>query len=186
MINVYHQLLPRVLEIIRAFASQDEKKACDLFEILEELIEYAIAVVTPLVKLIIEMCLHLGSDSSIPMAVQIKAINVVGKFLVRFLRVRSNWEIIGWLIRAKGKVVQKNKLIEPIIDVLIRLMAQQPDDEGNEEYFLGDPDQFTSITVATQTLDMIAMNVPADKVVPYLLTKIEPAIQGECIFIPPI
>lgn len=80
MINVYHQLLPGVLEIIRAFASQDEKKACDLFEILEELIEYAIAVVTPLVKPIIEMCLHLGSDSSIPMAVQIKAISVVGQF----------------------------------------------------------------------------------------------------------
>lgn len=82
--------------------------------------------------------------------------------------------------------MQKNKLIEPIIDVLIRLMAQQPDDEGNEEYFLGDPDQFTSITVATQTLDVIAMNIPADKVVPYLLTKIEPAIQGKCVYMPPI
>ncbi|XP_066250026.1 importin-4-like [Euwallacea similis] len=165
MVNVYHQLLPRILEIINSFVTEDEKKACDTFEIVEELIEYAIAVVAPHVKLIIEMCLHIGSNTGIPMVVQIKAISV-----------------IGWLIRAKGKVVQKNKLIEPIIDVLIRLMAQQPDDDGKEEYFLGDPDQFTSITVATQTLDLIALHIPADKVVPYLLTKVEPAIQGGDIY----
>lgn len=61
-------------------------------------------------------------------------------------------------------------------------MAQQPDDEGNEEYFLGDPDQFTSITVATQTLDLIALHIPAEKVVPYILTKVEPAIQGNDIY----
>ncbi|CAG9770533.1 unnamed protein product [Ceutorhynchus assimilis] len=165
IVNVYHQLLPKILEIINAFAIEDEKRACDLFEILEELIEYAIAVVAPHVKLIIEMCLHIGSNNAIPTSVQIKAVSVV-----------------GWLIRAKGKLVQKNKLVEPIIDVLIRLMAQQPDDEGNEEYFLGDPDQFTSITIATQTLDLIALHIPADKVVPYLLTKVEPAIQGQDIY----
>lgn len=79
MINIYHQLLPRILEIINSFASDDEKRACDLFEILEELIEYAIAVVAPHVKLIIEMCLHIGSNSAIPTSVQIKAISVVGK-----------------------------------------------------------------------------------------------------------
>lgn len=165
MINIYHQLLPRILEIIVAFSSDDDKKACDLFEILEELIEFAIAVVAPHVKLIVDMCLQIGSNSSIPTTVQIKAISVV-----------------GWIIRSKGKVIQKNKLVEPIIDVLIHLMAQQPEDEGNEEYFLGDPDQFTSITVATQTLDLIALHIPAEKVVPYLLTKVEPAIQGGDIY----
>ncbi|KAF7274386.1 importin-4-like [Rhynchophorus ferrugineus] len=165
MINAYHQLLPRILEIINAFALDDDKRACDLFEILEELIELAITVVAPHVKLIVEMCLRLGSNNQIPTTVQIKAISVV-----------------GWLIRFKGKVIQKNKLVEPIIDVLIHLMAQQPEDDGNEEYFLGDPDQFTSVTIATQTLDLIALHIPAEKVVPYLLTKVEPAIQGGDIY----
>ncbi|XP_060535658.1 importin-4-like isoform X2 [Cylas formicarius] len=165
MVNVYHQLLPRVLEIINAFASEDEKRASDLLEFLEELIEYAVAVVAPHIKMTIDMCLQIGSNSAMPTSVQIKAISVV-----------------GWLIRSKGKVVLKNKLVEPIIDVLIQLMAQQPDDEGNEEYFLGDPDQFTSITVATQTLDLIALHIPADKVVPHLLTKVEPAIQGGDVY----
>lgn len=79
-------------------------------------------------------------------------------------------------------MVQKHKLVEPIIDVLLMLMGQQPDNEACEDYFMGDPDQFTSITVATQTLDLIALHMPAEKVVPYLLTKVEPAIQGGDIY----
>ncbi|KAJ8957095.1 hypothetical protein NQ318_007310 [Aromia moschata] len=142
-----------------------KKRTCDMFEILEELIEYAVTVVVPHIRLIIDMCLQIASNNSMVKSVQIKAVSVV-----------------GWLIRSKGKVVQKSKLVEPIIDVLILLMAQQPDDDGNEEYFLGDPDQFTSITVATQTLDLIALYVPAEKVVPYVLTKVEPAIQGGDIY----
>lgn len=61
-------------------------------------------------------------------------------------------------------------------------MAQQPDDDVHEEYFLGDPDQFTTITIATQTLDLIALHIPSEKVVPYLLTRVEPAIQGNDIY----
>lgn len=61
-------------------------------------------------------------------------------------------------------------------------MAQQPDDDVNEEYFLGDPDQFTTTTIATQTLDLIALNIPPEKVVPYLLTRVEPALQGSDIY----
>ncbi|XP_056634376.1 importin-4-like [Diorhabda carinulata] len=165
MINVYHSLLPKILQIINTMAIEDEKKAVDMFELLEELIEFAVSVVAPHLKSIIEMCLQLASNSGTPKSVQIKAISVV-----------------GWLIRSKGKVVQKNKLVEPIIDVLILLMAQKPEDEGNEEYFMGDPDQFTSITAATQTLDLIALNIPAEKVIPYVLTKVEPAIQGGEIY----
>nr|CAI5837652.1 unnamed protein product [Callosobruchus analis] len=165
MINVYHSLLPRVLEVINATAEEDEKRTCDMLEIIEELIEYAITAIVSHITPIVEMCLRMASNSSLPKSVQIKAVSVV-----------------GWLIRSKGKVIQKNKLVEPIIDVLILLMAQVPDDEGNEEYFLGDPDQFTSITVATQTLDLIALHIPAEKVVPYILTKVEPAIQGGNIY----
>ncbi|CAG9821795.1 unnamed protein product [Phaedon cochleariae] len=165
MINVYHSLLPKILEIINSTAHEEDKKACDMFEIIEELIEFAVSVVVPHIRLIVEMCLQIAINNSLSKIVQIKGISVV-----------------GWLIRSKGKVVQKNKLVEPIIDVLIQLMAQQPEDEGNEEYFLGDPDQFTSITVATQTLDLIALHIPADKVIPYILTKVEPAIQGSDIY----
>lgn len=61
-------------------------------------------------------------------------------------------------------------------------MAQPPEDDVNEEYFLGDPDQFTATTIAAQTLDLIALHITPDKVVPYLLTKIEPSLQGSDIY----
>lgn len=89
MINVYHNLLPRVLEVINVFAQEDEKRACELFEILEELVEYAVAVIVPHICLIVEMCLKIGSDKNKDTNVQIKAIGVV-----------------GWLIRSKGKVLR--------------------------------------------------------------------------------
>lgn len=87
MINVYHNLLPRVLEIINAYSESDEKRACELFEIVEELVEYAVVVVVPHIKLIVEICLKIGRDKEKDTSVQIKAIGVV-----------------GWLIRSKGKV----------------------------------------------------------------------------------
>ncbi|XP_022906239.1 importin-4-like [Onthophagus taurus] len=165
MVNVYHTLLPRVLEIINSFCQTDEKRACELFEILEDLMEDAVAVVISHIRVIMEMCLRIGCNKDIETSVQIKAISV-----------------IGWIIRVKSKVVQKNKLIEPVIDVLIQLMAQKPEDDVNEEYFLGDPDQFTTTTIAAQTLDLVALNVPPEKVVPYLLMRVEPALQGNDIY----
>lgn len=87
MINVYHGLLPKVLQIINAFVDHDEKKACELFEIIEDLIEYAVNVIVPHVRVIVELCLQVGSNNQRDTSVQIKAIGVV-----------------GWLIRSKSKV----------------------------------------------------------------------------------
>lgn len=64
----------------------------------------------------------------------------------------------------------KNKLLEPMIDVLFALMCNQPDDEGEEEYFTGDPDNCNPMTCATQTLDLLALHVPADKLIPPLVS----------------
>ncbi|XP_018320441.1 importin-4 isoform X2 [Agrilus planipennis] len=167
MINVYHRLYPKVIEIINAFSSKDDRKACELFEIIEELIEYAVAVVVPHISLTVEMCLQIGANKAIPTSVQIKAIAV-----------------LGWLIRSKAKLIQKHKMIEPIIDVMIQVMAQKPEDESeaNEDYYQGDPDEYTATTIASQTLDLIALHVPPDKVIPFILTRIEPAIQGNDIY----
>jgi hypothetical protein len=107
MVNVYHSLLPRILEIINAFAQEDEKRACELFEILEELIEYAVAVVVPHVRLIVDMCLRIGSDNSMPTTVQIKAISVV-----------------GWLIRSKGKVALLSGSFASVLMALFRLFKK--------------------------------------------------------------
>lgn len=162
---LYRQYVPRTLQIIAEFSLSNEKRACDLFEFLENLIEYSVNCIVPHVRSVVEMCLNIANNREIETSVQIKAVSV-----------------IGWLIRSKSKVVQKNKLVEPIIDVLLLLMSVKPEDDVNEEYFLGNPDQFTATTIAAQTLDLIALNVPPEKVVPFLLTRVEPALQGNDIY----
>lgn len=76
-----------MLEIISVTAQDDEKRTCDMLEIIEELIEYAISVVVPHIRSITELCLRLASDKSMSKSIQIKSVSVV-----------------GWLIRSKGKV----------------------------------------------------------------------------------
>lgn len=60
--------------------------------------------------------------------------------------------------------------MEPIVDVLFALMSSQPEDEGEEEYFTGDPDSSNPMTCATQTLDLLALHIPADKLIPPLVS----------------
>lgn len=74
--------MPSVLEVLKKFSSDDEKRACELFEILEDLIEYAVNVIVPHILPVTEMCLLVGSNKDFPVSVQIKAIGVIG-FLIR-------------------------------------------------------------------------------------------------------
>lgn len=45
-------------------------------------------------------------------------------------------------------------------------MCLKPDDDGDEEYFTGDPDSSNPMTCATQTLDLLALHIAADKLIP--------------------
>lgn len=165
MINVYHSLLPRVMECIKVFAVSDEKKACDVMELLDDLVETCINVVLPHTRPLVEMCLQLCTTNEIPDEVKVKAISFV-----------------GWLTRSKAKNITKNKLVEPIVDVLFALMCLKPDDDGDEEYFTGDPDSSNPMTCATQTLDLLALHIAADKLIPPVLRHIEPALQTNDLY----
>lgn len=50
------------------------------------------------------------------------------------------------------------------------MMSSQPEDDGEEEYFTGDPDNSNPMTCATQTLDLLALHIPADKLIPPLVS----------------
>lgn len=80
MINLYHNLLPRILEIIKAFTVTDEKRACEVMEILDELVESAVSVVVPHTTLIIQLCLELGSTKTMDEMVKVKVISFIGWF----------------------------------------------------------------------------------------------------------
>ncbi|XP_076170729.1 importin-4 [Ptiloglossa arizonensis] len=164
LINAYHQMMPQVIGTIQAFTTTNEDKAIECFELLDELFENAIVVIAPHVKLLVSMCLAIAGNKSLDNALRVKAV-----------------VSIGWLARTKKKAIIKHKLVEPIIDMLFSLMSTQPEDEDDEVYFSDNEDN-TPVTCAAQVLDLLALNLPPEKLIPYLLQYIEPSLQGTDIY----
>lgn len=87
MINTYHNLIPRILDCIKSFTISDGTKACEVMEILDNLVENAVTVIVPHTTLIVQTCLQLASTKTVDESVKIKAISFV-----------------GWLTKTKTKV----------------------------------------------------------------------------------
>lgn len=75
-------------------------------------------------------------------------------------------------------------MLEPIIGVVFMLMGTPSEDgesddesDGEEDYFTGNENS-NPRTTATQTMDLLALNVPPEKLIPPLLQLIEPALQN--------
>ncbi|KOC63425.1 Importin-4 [Habropoda laboriosa] len=165
MVNAYHQMMPQVMATIQSLTTTNENKAIECFELLDELCENATAVIAPHVKPLVSMCLAIAGNKSLDDALRVKAFG-----------------FIGWLARTKKKAIIKHKLVEPIIDMLFNLMSTRPEDDNDEVYFSGDNEDNTPVTCATQTLDLLALHLPPEKLIPRLLQYIEPSLQGTDIY----
>lgn len=51
------------------------------------------------------------------------------------------------------------------MDVVFALMCEPPENDENEEYFVDDDDESTPTTNATQTLDVLALHLPPQKLI---------------------
>ncbi|KAG7189765.1 hypothetical protein KM043_017429 [Ampulex compressa] len=166
MVNNYHQLMPQVMTIIQTLAINNVDKAVEAFELLDELCENAIAVIAPHVKALVSMCLAISGNKSLDDGLRVKAVSFIGS-----------------LVRTKKKAIIKHKLVEPIIDMLFEIMSTRPDNDNDEIYFSGENEDNTPITCATQTLDLLALHLPPEKLIPHLLRHIEPGLQGTDVYI---
>lgn len=167
----YQKSLPYIVKALQCFADNpdDFLKA---FDILENMADCTPKLLTVSLKPLVEFCLLLAHDSKLNDSVRTRAVSY-----------------IGWLVRLKKKTILKQKLIEPIVQVVFGLMATaagDSDDEAengdgddcdDEEYFVG-ADETSPRTSATQTMDLLALHVPPEKLIPPLLALIEPALKG--------
>lgn len=122
-------------------------------------------LLNPHLALLVEFSLELARSPQIDESCRVKGIT-----------------FLGWLVRLKKKSIIKMKLIEPIALVLFELMACAPSDDDEEEeenYFVGAGEISSSMTCATQTMDILALNVPPEKLIPPLLQLVEPAVKGD-------
>ncbi|TMW53578.1 hypothetical protein DOY81_001342 [Sarcophaga bullata] len=161
--QTYQKSIPLIIKSLQAFAVQpDVDQFVRAFDILESMADYTPKLLTTNIKLLLDFCLEASNNAQLDSAVRVKTV-----------------AYIGWLVRLKKKVIIKQKLIEPIIQVVFNLMATEPEGEDDdEEYFLGE-DSSNPMTTATQTMDLLALNVPPEKLIPPLLQLLEPALQGQ-------
>nr|XP_033340225.1 importin-4-like [Megalopta genalis] len=164
MVNAYQQMMPQVMATIQALTSTHEDKAIECFELIDELCENANSVIAPHIKLLVSMCLAIAGNKSLDNALRVKAVIA-----------------IGWLARTKKKAIIKHKLVEPIVDMLFNLMSTRSEDDEDEVYFTDNEDN-TPVTCATQVLDLLALHLPPEKLIPQLLRYIEPSLQGTDVY----
>ena len=160
--HVFSSSVPYVVKTLQAFGLQDDAdKFIDAFDILENLADNTPKLISNHITLLIEFCLEISCKKELDDAIRVKVITYV-----------------GWVVRLKKKLILKHKLVEPIIAVLFSLMSEPSDDSGDdtEEYF-GSNEVTTPMNCATQTLDVLALNIPPKNLIPPLLAILEPALQ---------
>ena len=77
---------------------------------------------------------------------------------------RAALEIVGWLARHKPKMLTRRKLVGPILTALCPLLAEPH--EGGEEG--DDDDELPLHKAASQTVDTLALELPAKLVYPHV------------------
>ncbi|KAK6629085.1 hypothetical protein RUM43_002902 [Polyplax serrata] len=165
--NAYNKTIPQIIQIIKYLATTDEQKACDCMELFDEISGCADTLLIPHVQSIIQMCLELAGNKNLGDVIRSKAINVV-----------------GWITRVRRKSIIKHKLIKPIVDVIFALMCEPPDeDDEDEDYFADDDDDSSPSTNAAQTLDVLALSLPPEKLITPVLDWVSKGLAGDNVHV---
>lgn len=160
--HVYSTSIPYIVKALQSFAIQnDADKFIDAFDILENIADHAPKLISNHIKLLVEFSLEVSRNKDLDEAIRVKTITYV-----------------GWIVRLKKKLIVKQKMVEPIVAILFELMSLPSDDSGDEtEEYFGSNELTTPMNCATQTLDVLALNIPPKNLIPPLLALLEPALQ---------
>ncbi|XP_030386346.1 importin-4-like isoform X2 [Scaptodrosophila lebanonensis] len=154
--------MPLIVKAVQAFAYKGNADEFSIvFEIMDSLAEYTPKLLNNHVKPLVEFCLDAASNKSVDDAIRVQ----VGLF-------------IGHMVRLKKKLIVKQKLLEPILNVVFEMMCSEADGEDGDDLFAGESN-CTPVSAATQTLDLLALNMSPEKLIPPLLQLLEPALQSQ-------
>lgn len=89
--QAYSQSVPRVLEVILALSTNDPDHACDCYQILGCLCEYAVQALVPHFKPIVQVSAQLAGNKNIDETLRCNGINLISTIIrskkkVRFLK----------------------------------------------------------------------------------------------------
>ncbi|XP_055942635.1 importin-4-like [Argiope bruennichi] len=156
--NLFQALIPNVITVIKLIANDNQVKACECLEIFDELVESEVAVLAPHLKSLIDLCLEIAASNAYGDELRIKAVNIV-----------------AYLIRLKKKAVIKQRLAQPILEVIFPLMCNPgPGDDDDDS----DLEEQTLPSAAGQALDVMALHLPPSKLLPLLMHHLQGAFEN--------
>ncbi|XP_071092179.1 importin-4-like [Haliotis cracherodii] len=152
--------VPRVVQIVRELALQDEDKACEVMELFDELLETEVAIIMPHIRLIVEFSLELAANGELGDSVRVKGMSFISS-----------------LTRLKKKAIMKQKLVPAILQVMFTVMTTTEEDDDTEED--EDVESHSPGQYAPQVIDTLALHLPPDKLVPEVMPLVESGLASD-------
>ncbi|XP_040564918.1 LOW QUALITY PROTEIN: importin-4-like [Lepeophtheirus salmonis] len=150
-------LIPSILDFVSKLAPTEGERAAEALDILDELLESEIPFASPFIGPMTELCISLASQNTLEESLRVKAIAFLGR-----------------ITRFKKKTVVKQKLYIPMINTLFPIMCSLEDDDLYED----DDDERSPEVCASQTLDVLAVNLPPAKFMNTLMQNVKPALES--------
>ncbi|XP_060081049.1 importin-4-like [Ylistrum balloti] len=154
-------MIPRILEFAKLLIPQDEEKACEVLEVFDEMLECEVNIIVPYMKTVVDFCLEVAGTAALGDSVRVKAMSFIASF-----------------VKLKKKAFLKQKLVNPVLNVIFPVMcAGSEDDEEDED--VDEVEAQKPSVYGPEVIDTMALHLPPDKLIPNLMTIVEPAILSE-------
>ncbi|KAH3769238.1 hypothetical protein DPMN_170487, partial [Dreissena polymorpha] len=153
------QVVPQILEVIKNLIRLDQEKACEAFEVFDEMLECEVVMIAPHLKSAIMFCLEIAANKSLDDSIRVKAMSFICS-----------------LTRLRKKQILKNQLVQPILDVMLPVMCEPSGEEEEEEEEEDDVESQKPSQLASQVLDTMSMHLPPEKIIPKVMAMVEPAL----------
>ncbi|XP_069490065.1 importin-4 [Ambystoma mexicanum] len=166
-LNQMRSLIPKILTAIQELIRGDETQASEAMEVFDELMESEASIIAQHLSEIVTFCLQIAANNELGDALRVKSLSC-----------------ISFLVKLKGKSIQKHKLLSPILNTLFPIMCAEPpagemdpeDDEDNDTELEGDAEVQSPKQFSVQVVDMLALHLPPEKLFPQLSPLMEPAL----------
>ncbi|CAM9096879.1 unnamed protein product, partial [Lampetra fluviatilis] len=163
-----------------------QDKACEAMEVFEEMIESEVSILASNIADLVRFSLQLASNPQLGDSIRVKALS-----------------LISWLAKTKSKALVKHRLVAPVLSALFPIASAAPpegtedpedeergggggggggdddDDEEEEDVFTDNAEAHTPKHFAVQVIDVLALHLPPDKLLPHLTPLMEPALLSE-------
>ncbi|XP_068141840.1 importin-4-like isoform X2 [Drosophila tropicalis] len=153
------KVMPLIIKAVSAFVVKGNADDFSVvFDIFDGMLEYVPKLFNNNIKPLMEFCLTTLNNKQVDNAIRSQVVILIGR-----------------IVRLKKKDITKQKLLEPILQVVFEMMCCETDNDDAEDL---STDGDCPVSAATQTLDLLALNMSPEKLIPPLLQLLEPALQN--------